>query len=87
MTASRSWTHWLTAGGLTAVAVAIAAWLELLEVDTLRTFGRDFDHPPRRSDGLHPDVELPTAITDATTRFERSVDSERLRLERDVAQV
>ena len=30
MTGSRSWSHWLTAGGLTAVAVAVAAWLELL---------------------------------------------------------
>ena len=30
MTGSRSWSHWLTAAGLTAIAVAIAAWLELL---------------------------------------------------------
>lgn len=30
MPASPFWSHWLTAGGLTAVAVAVAAWLELL---------------------------------------------------------
>ena len=30
MTGSRSWSHWLTASGFTVVAVAGAAWLELL---------------------------------------------------------